>query len=107
MKSGESNKTSFPEWYLLRVTNQFDPESKLSLLLFGGLSEREKEVSQIRKEAEKALRAGYKKVLLPWNFLQHRDFQNLKSLILLTLTLSKKTLRYFQVLRRKGCHGKS
>ena len=82
MRFEEANKISLPEWYLLRVTNQSDPKKQLSLSLFGGLSEREKPVLQIRQEAKKALRAGYKKILLPWNFLQHRDFQNLKSLVL-------------------------
>ena len=79
MKSGESNKISLPEWYLLRVTDHTHPDS---LLLFSGLSEKEKPLAEIHKEAEKALRAGYKKILLPWNFGQHKDFQNFKSLIL-------------------------
>ena len=83
MNLKKHNRINLPEWYLLRVTNQdaLEPEQKLSQHLFGSLSNKEKPVAQIKQEAKKALRVGYKKILLPWNFLQHRDFLNLKDLI--------------------------
>lgn len=75
----QNNKFNLPEWHLLRVTNQ--SSHKPSLSLFGGLTPFEKPLTQIKKEMKKALRVGYKKVLLPWNSLQHKNFQNLKDFI--------------------------
>ena len=76
----KKKRINLPEWYLLRVTNQF-PYSP-SLFLFGGLSQKEKPFLQIKGEAKKALRAGYKKILLPCNWTQHSEFQDLKDFIL-------------------------
>ncbi len=40
--------------------------------MFGGLSDQEeKPIAQIKAEAEKAFRAGYHKILWPWNFIFH------------------------------------
>ena len=75
----KNNQINLPEWHLLRVTNRSSLEPSLSL--FGGLSEREKPLPQIKEEVKKALRAGYRKVLLPWNFLQYKNFQGLVNYI--------------------------
>lgn len=75
----ENNNTRFPEWYLLRITNRFkDP----ALTFFSGLSENEKSLLKIKEESEKALRAGFKKIALPWNFTLHSASQELLCYVL-------------------------
>lgn len=61
--------------YILRVSRQFSTEG--SLLLFGGLCEKEKSFLSITEEANKAFRAGYSYILLPWNFVFHPEKQKL------------------------------
>ena len=66
--------------YQLRVSRAFQEEPSLSL--FGGLSDlREKSLWQIREEKERACRAGYEKILLPWNSPAHREWEGIKYLI--------------------------
>ena len=76
----KKKRISLPEWYLLRVTNKSSDSPSLSL--FGGLSQKEKPLLQIKEEAKKALRTGYKKILLPWNWTKHSECQGLQDLIL-------------------------
>lgn len=59
------------KWYLLRTTNKLHQE--ISLSLFGGLSQKEKTFSSIKREGEKAFRAGYSRLLLAWNFVFHKE----------------------------------
>ena len=61
--------------YVLRVSSQFSTEKSLSL--FGGLCEKEKNFTTIKEEANKALQAGYDRILLPWNFVFHPEKQKL------------------------------
>ena len=67
-------------WYLLRVTNKYPNEA--SLFLFGTLSQTEKAFSNIKEEAEKAFRSGYKRILLPWNFVFHSERKKIVQWIL-------------------------
>ena len=62
---------AFPQFYILRVSPKFS--DSVSLRLFGGLSKSEKSFKQIKEEAEKAFWSGYKRVLLPWNFVFHSE----------------------------------
>ena len=64
-----------PKRYLLQVSSKLSEEPSLSL--FGGLSHKEKALSEIFAEAEKAFRSGYEKILLPWNFTAHSDIDSL------------------------------
>ena len=57
--------------YVLRVNRQFSAE--ISLSLFGGLCETEKSWTEIKKESNRAIRAGYHRILLPWNFVYHPE----------------------------------
>ena len=68
-----------PLWYQLRVSRDFEEEP--SLALFGGLAQETKSLSQIKKEAALAWRAGYDRVLLPWNVIVHGEWDGLKALI--------------------------
>ena len=61
--------------YVLRLSSQFSKEKSLSL--FGSLSENEKNLISIKEEFNKALRAGYDRILLPWNFIFHSEKQKL------------------------------
>ena len=63
----------YPLWYQLRVSRDF--QEAPSLALFGGLSQRTKSLKQIKKEADVAWRAGYERVLLPWNVITHKDWE--------------------------------
>ena len=65
--------------YVLRVSPQFSAEKSLSL--FGGLCDTQKNFQTIKKEAEKAFRAGYDRILLPWNFVFHPERDQLKKWI--------------------------
>ena len=69
----------YPLWYQLRVSQDFEEER--SLALFGGLAQGTKSLAQIKKEAELAHRAGYKRILLPWNVVIHGEWEGLKALI--------------------------
>lgn len=75
------NKTEkgIPMWYQLRVSRDFEKE--LSLALFGGLTQGEKNLQQIKKEAALAWRAGYGRILLPWNAVTHKEWEGLKAFI--------------------------
>ena len=66
-------------WYQLRVSRDFQKEPSLNL--FGGLAQEIKNLQQIKKEAALAWRAGYGRVLLPWNAAAHREWKGLKALI--------------------------
>ena len=73
-KSNNKKQPGF-RWYLLRTTNKLCKER--SLLLFGGLSQKEKTFSSIEEEGKKAFRAGYNKILLSWNFVFHPEKQKI------------------------------
>ena len=66
-------------WYQLRVSRAFAEEP--SLALFGGLAQKTKNLAQIKKEAALARRAGYERILLPWNVIVHGEWEGLKVLI--------------------------
>ena len=72
-------RQKIPLWYQLRVSGDFQEEP--SLALFGGLSQETKSLAQIKKEAALARRAGYERVLLPWNVVVHKEWDGLKALI--------------------------
>ena len=72
-------KQEIPVWHQLRVSR--DLSSKLSLSLFGGLAQEEKTLPKIKKEMETARRAGFKRILLPWNAVAYKDWEGLKALV--------------------------
>ena len=93
-------------WYLLRVSDR--GSSELSLSLFGALSGKEKAFSKIIEEGEKAFQCGYKRVLLPWNFIFHSESAKLIKWFssrpdLFTLSAHKKSMPQLKkVLRGYG-----
>lgn len=96
-------KAPHPKWYLLRTTNQYAEERSLSL--FGGSSSVEKSFSIIKEEGEKALRAGYSRLLLAWNFIFHLEKGQLISWItenprMFALSVHKKSFKLFQKMFR-------
>ena len=91
-------------WYLLRTTNQYNRE--ISLSLFGGLSQKEKTVLSIKREGEKAFRAGYDRLLLAWNFVFHSKKEQLAQWILerpqsFALSVHKKSFTAFKKMFEK------
>ena len=97
----KQNKFHFqpPRFYLLRTGPQMAEENSLSL--FGQLSPQEKPFACIKKEGEKALRYGYHRLLLPWNFPFHPEKDPILAWIkkypqLFSLSLHKKSVPAFQ-----------
>ena len=86
-------------WYLLRVTDKYSEE--VSLYLFGGLSQKEKSFLSIIKEGERAFRAGYNRLLLPWNFVFHSEKEKLLDWLMVSpqlfaLSVHKKSFKDFE-----------
>ena len=86
--------------YILRVSRQFSTEP--SLFLFGGLCDTKKIIA-VKKEADKAFRSGYDRVLLPWNFIFHPEIHKLTEWIILNpsrfiLAVHKLSFKSFQKL---------
>ena len=93
--------------YVLRVSPQFSAEKSLSL--FGRLCDTQKNFQTIKKEAEKAFRAGYDRILLPWNFVSHPERNQLKEWIVeqpnhFILAVHKLSFKPFQKLFDKYTH---
>ena len=85
-------------YYLLRVSSKKSDQDSLNL--FGGLSDKEKSFQEILKERGKALRAGYSRVVFPWNFIYHNQKEKLLSLALkqpesFILSIHKQSLKEF------------
>ena len=93
--------------YVLRVSRQFSIEA--SLLLFGGLCETEKSFTTIKEETDKAFRAGYDRILLPWNFVYHPEKHKIAEWIAVypeqfILAVHKLSFKIFQKLFPKPAH---
>ncbi|MDE0092657.1 MAG: hypothetical protein OXN83_05190, partial [Oligoflexia bacterium] len=91
-------------FYVLRVSRHFSTSA--SLRLFGGLCETQKNLTTIQKEADKAFRAGYDRVLFPWNFVFHPEKQKLAEWITLNpncfvLAVHKRSFKDFRELFHK------
>ena len=74
-----NDRQEAPVWCQLRVCRDFP--SELSLSLFGGLAQGEKTLSQIKEETSVVRRAGFKRILLPWNAVACKEWEGLKALI--------------------------
>ena len=81
------------------MTDKYSEE--ISLYLFGGLSQKEKSLFSIKREGERAFRAGYNRLLLPWNFVFHSEKEQLLNWIMLNpqlfaLSVHKKSFKDFE-----------
>ncbi|MCZ0931845.1 MAG: glycosyltransferase, partial [Oligoflexia bacterium] len=108
LKTRPASKKNF-KVYVLRVNRQFSTEA--SLFLFGGLCDAKKNLISIKEEADKAFRAGYKRILLPWNFVFHPEKHKLAEWIVLNprhfiLAVHKLSFKSFQKLFSKYKHTK-